>query len=106
MRGGTAPGAIIASLADQNGNVTRTRPVFPYPAVARYTGSGSTDDATNFAAYTPERQPGPGYNWVGKPLYSPGYESWCQAEGTQLVCKGCEPYPWEGRSVNWSLSKP
>lgn len=30
------------------GAVTRTRPLCAYPQVARYTGSGSTDDAANF----------------------------------------------------------
>ncbi|MDX3905449.1 MAG: tannase/feruloyl esterase family alpha/beta hydrolase [Pigmentiphaga sp.] len=29
--------------------VARTRPLCPYPQVARYTGTGSTDDAANFA---------------------------------------------------------
>ena len=39
---GAAPGPIIARK-DQ-----RTRPLCPYPQVAKYTGSGSTDDAGNF----------------------------------------------------------
>jgi Tannase and feruloyl esterase len=29
--------------------VARTRPVCPYPQVAAYKGSGSVDDAANFA---------------------------------------------------------
>ncbi|WP_226018530.1 tannase/feruloyl esterase family alpha/beta hydrolase [Novosphingobium sp. FKTRR1] len=33
----------------------RSRPVYAYPAVARYTGSGSIDDAANFVAATPAR---------------------------------------------------
>jgi len=32
-----------------NGVVDRTRPLCPYPTVARYEGAGSTDDALNFA---------------------------------------------------------
>jgi Tannase and feruloyl esterase len=91
---GTVPGKIIASTVT-NGTVTRTRPVFPYPTVARYTGSGSTDDAANFTAYTPPTEPDTGYDWVGAPLYSPGYASWCRAEGTKLVCEGGRPHPWE-----------
>ena len=31
------------------GGVTRTRPLCQYPLVARYRGTGSTDDAANFA---------------------------------------------------------
>jgi tannase/feruloyl esterase len=44
---GTAPKAIVASHST-NGNVDRTRPLCPYPQVARYKGTGSTDSAENF----------------------------------------------------------
>ena len=45
---GKPPAEIIASqLAD--GKVVRTRPLCPYPQIARYTGSGSLDRAENFA---------------------------------------------------------
>ncbi len=44
---GVAPDQIIASKR-QGQDVTRTRPLCPYPLVARYKGSGSTDDAVNF----------------------------------------------------------
>jgi feruloyl esterase len=49
---GRAPERIIASRA-ANGVVSRTRPLCPYPQIARYTGSGSTDDATNFVCQAP-----------------------------------------------------
>lgn len=45
---GVAPERIIASRLDGR-RVTRTRPLCPYPRRAVYTGSGSTDDASNFA---------------------------------------------------------
>ena len=44
---GHAPEQIIASHS-QNGTVDRTRPLCPYPQVARFKGSGSIDDAANF----------------------------------------------------------
>jgi feruloyl esterase len=44
---GTPPDRIIASHST-NGVVDRTRPLCPYPLVASYTGSGSTDQAANF----------------------------------------------------------
>jgi feruloyl esterase len=44
---GKAPDEVIASHST-NGNVDRTRPLCPYPQVARYTGTGSIDDAANF----------------------------------------------------------
>jgi feruloyl esterase len=45
---GTAPDRVVASHMT-DGKVDRTRPLCPYPQVALYNGSGSTDDAANFA---------------------------------------------------------
>ncbi|MBO0720947.1 MAG: tannase/feruloyl esterase family alpha/beta hydrolase [Blastocatellia bacterium] len=48
---GVAPDRIIATKLQGAGATTavsRTRPLCPYPQVARYKGSGSTDDAENF----------------------------------------------------------
>ena len=48
---GVAPGAIVATkfkAADPASGVARTRPLCPYPEVAKWKGSGSTDDAENF----------------------------------------------------------
>jgi feruloyl esterase len=45
---GVAPDRIIASHST-GGKVDRTRPLCPYPLVARHKGAGSTDDAANFA---------------------------------------------------------
>jgi hypothetical protein len=42
-----APTSIAASRVVDN-QVMRTRPLCPYPQVARYTGQGSMDDAANF----------------------------------------------------------
>ena len=49
---GTAPDAIPASRVI-GGKVVRTRPLCAYPEAARYKGSGSTDDAANFACVKP-----------------------------------------------------
>jgi hypothetical protein len=46
---GVAPETITAIRRDQTGAVVRSRPLCQYPRVARYDGSGSTDDASNFA---------------------------------------------------------
>ncbi|MDN3354854.1 tannase/feruloyl esterase family alpha/beta hydrolase [Actinomadura sp. DC4] len=83
---GRQPGRITASNVT-NGTVTRTRPVFPYPTVARYDGSGSADDAANFVPYTPRQEPGPDYHWLGERLFSGDYQTWCTASGTDLVCR-------------------
>lgn len=46
---GTAPEQIIAS----HGAHGMTRPICPYPKVARWKGSGSTMDAANFVCAAP-----------------------------------------------------
>ncbi len=48
VENGKAPEQIIASHRT-NGAADRTRPLCPYPQVAVYKGSGSTDDAANFS---------------------------------------------------------
>jgi feruloyl esterase len=49
---GEAPASIIATKLN-DGSSSRTRPLCPYPAVAKYDGSGSTDDASNFSCVRP-----------------------------------------------------
>jgi hypothetical protein len=52
VEGGHAPDEITAY--QYNGaNVTRTRPLCPYPRVAKYNGSGSIDDAEKFTCQEP-----------------------------------------------------
>jgi feruloyl esterase len=50
---GVAPDKVIATHSTA-GKVDRTRPLCPYPAVARYTGKGSIDEATSFACVMQE----------------------------------------------------
>jgi hypothetical protein len=45
---GRAPDTLTATLRGSDGEVVRTRPLCPYPLVAGYQGSGSTDEAENF----------------------------------------------------------
>ncbi len=49
---GTAPTQIIASHSTGT-VIDRTRPLCPYPQVAKYTGSGSINDAANFSCANP-----------------------------------------------------
>jgi feruloyl esterase len=49
---GAPPDRILASRI-RNGKIDRTRPPCPYPQVAKYTGSGSIDDAENFECRQP-----------------------------------------------------
>ena len=52
VESGKVPERIVASHSTA-GKVDRTRPLCAYPQVARYTGSGSIDDAVNFVCRTP-----------------------------------------------------
>jgi feruloyl esterase len=50
---GVAPDRLIATHST-GGKVDRTRPLCPYPQVARHTGKGSIDEAASFACVMPE----------------------------------------------------
>jgi feruloyl esterase len=45
---GEAPASIVASRPANAGRTAMTRPLCPHPQVAKYIGTGSTDDAKNF----------------------------------------------------------
>ncbi len=49
---GQAPASILATHKTDD-KVDRTRPLCPHPQVAKYTGSGSVDDAANFRCQMP-----------------------------------------------------
>ena len=53
VEAGQAPDSMLASKVE-NGEVVRTRPLCPYPEVARYSGQGSIDDAANFSCVVAE----------------------------------------------------
>lgn len=51
---GVGPDKLLAERRDKEGNLLRSRPLYPYPLVARYKGAGSTDDAANFGPSSPK----------------------------------------------------
>lgn len=53
VENGKPPDRIVASHSTA-GRVDRTRPLCAYPRVAKYKGSGSTDDAANFTCAMPD----------------------------------------------------
>ncbi|MEO6339997.1 MAG: tannase/feruloyl esterase family alpha/beta hydrolase [Caulobacteraceae bacterium] len=63
---GRAPDALLAT-APLPGGATRQRPVFAYPAKARYRG-GDINAAASFTAETPAGPVNDAYPWVGSPL--------------------------------------
>lgn len=52
VENGIAPDRLVAARVE-NGQVVRTRPLCPYPQVARWTGNGSTNHADNFVCQLP-----------------------------------------------------
>jgi feruloyl esterase len=63
-------------LPPTEGKVDRSRPVFPYPLVARYAGKGSIDDAASFVEAMPERQLPETFEWYGSSFFAPGSQRW------------------------------
>jgi len=49
---GKAPAQIVGAHIE-SGKTTRTRPLCPYPQVARYKGTGSIDEAASFSCVAP-----------------------------------------------------
>jgi feruloyl esterase len=89
---GTAPEEVIAwTVAD--GSVARTRPVYPYPSVARYAGSGNVNDAANFSRAAPAENFPAAYDWAGE--FESGYQRVCgwrgdAFRGGEFVCEPAE----------------
>jgi Tannase and feruloyl esterase len=50
---GVAPQTVIATKYEAGEKVTMTRPLCPYPAIAKYKGTGDTNQAANFACSKP-----------------------------------------------------
>ena len=52
---GKTPEMLVAAHVT-SGHVDRTRPLCPYPQVAKYKGTGSIDDAASFVCAAPSRK--------------------------------------------------
>ncbi|SDE94094.1 feruloyl esterase [Massilia sp. PDC64] len=67
---GTAPAAVMTYKTDSAGTQTASRPVYPYPQVAQYTGTGDWRDGANYTSAAP-RYNVPTPQWPGSFLYAP-----------------------------------
>ncbi|GIE82587.1 feruloyl esterase [Actinoplanes philippinensis] len=81
---GVAPDRLVATKRQDDDTVVRTRPVHPYPAVARYDGSGSTDEAANFVPAPPPVRYRDDIAWLGS--FRSGYEQTCGWRDGRWVC--------------------
>jgi hypothetical protein len=60
-----------ATPTQTTGSVVRTLPIFPYPQVPKYNGSGSINDANNYSAATSTDIQHYSFSWLGQFLYQP-----------------------------------
>jgi hypothetical protein len=67
---GHPPNRVVANQRNDQGDVIRSRPVFPYPLQAKYDGTGSIDEASNFVPAAPPAPPRDIVHWVGDNLYT------------------------------------
>ena len=65
-----APEAVTTVLTDSSSAVTATRPVYPYPAVAKFSGTGDWHDAANWAKGS-ALYDAPTRSWAGASFYAP-----------------------------------
>jgi feruloyl esterase len=61
-----APDRIVATQFDGD-KVIRTRPLYPYPTVARYSGSGDVNDAANWKPVSPTTKRDDDIKWMWDP---------------------------------------
>jgi len=66
--------------------VTRTRPVFAYPMVAKYDGKGPVDQASSFGPGAPITADPASYDWDGATFMTPGFHKLCEPVDGKLVC--------------------
>lgn len=66
-------------------SIKRSRPVYPYPFVAAYTGEGDVTQAANFVA----RKNSSGrlvYPWAGEVFFTRGQQAWCEINENRVEC--------------------
>jgi len=67
---GTAPDAITTYRTDTAGSVTSVRPMYPYPALAKYNGTGDANAAASYSR-GPALYTGAVPDWAGQDFYNP-----------------------------------
>ncbi len=69
----------VVTWTERDDAVTRSRPVYPYPDVARYAGNGDANDAASFSRAAPARSFDAAYDWAGE--FESGYQRTCGWRG-------------------------
>lgn len=63
-----------------------TRPIYPYPYVAKYVGKGDIRDAANYVRGAAHYAPASFADWAGADFYKPDATKWCSPNATGLSC--------------------
>jgi hypothetical protein len=82
---GTAPKSLMATETSSTSptTVVAQRPIFPYPAISKYNGTGNVNDPSSYS-----REPNkamPTTTWLGH--FPSARPLWCGYHGTNYVCK-------------------
>jgi hypothetical protein len=86
---GTSPGRVTINYGVNPNNTTDPtvwafrRPVFPYPAIAAYQGSGDVNLPDNYVATSPPQHFSDRFDWLGLANYKPNNQLWCQFDGSR-----------------------
>ena len=64
-----------------------TRPIYPYPYLAKYIGKGDIRDAANYVRGPARPAPADLGAWPGARFYKAGYMRWCKASDSAINCK-------------------
>lgn len=67
--------------------VDLTRPIYPYPYIAHYTGQGDIRDAGSYVKGSARPAPASLGDWPGAHFYKAGYMKWCTATAASIDCK-------------------
>src|SRR5205823_527404 len=84
------PAKVVVSYrttGDANSPVTRTRPVFPYPATSVYTGSGDVNNAANYISGPPTVGVTDVFPWLGLKHYKPNQQQSCEVINGKVQCE-------------------
>jgi Tannase and feruloyl esterase len=87
---GVPPGKVTVAYrttGDATSPVTRTRPVFPYPATSVYTGQGNVNDAANYVQGPPTPAVADVLPWLGLKHYVASHQVSCEVINGKVQCE-------------------
>jgi Tannase and feruloyl esterase len=82
---GKAPDSLLTQQVDNNGKVTATRPVYPYPQIAVDTTGGPVNQAASYTPRVSTAQETLHVSWLGS--FNSGYEKVCGWQEGRWVCR-------------------